>query len=306
MLSRRPRKEKSPCLIIENEFNTMDEIFENNKNMKKKYFDENECKAIWDFAVNSTNFGNDNENGDGDENENENGNDSLSMEYKSLSERSNCSLSLDAFGESTNMCNADGDQCDDNALELNFDFDCDGRNGMEWKHMYPVRKSVYNRKSHFLSFIQNYTSAHLGRKLMSEYEQTMCDFIMKNMKPSTDEEFLMMLRGCKLSNVYRYYEHIFNSSCSVNNCSVPKVDIVHEDIDRIYTIFSSFQSFFHRQNKFNRKNFLSMRFILGRILLYLKIVDDKENLPTDLKRPKGKSQLEFHEQVWSSFLQSLH
>jgi hypothetical protein len=177
---------------------------------------------------------------------------------------------------------------------------------MEWEHMYPIRKSLYNRKTHFISFLQNYTSFTMGRKLMSDYENKMSDFILEEMRPSCAMDFLMMLKECKLSNVYRFYDHIFHSWKKSASASTKtrRFEIPSRSIERIVHVFNMFQAFFHRQDKFNRKNFLSMRFLLGKILLFLDIVKCYD-LPVDLKRPKGKSQLLFHEQVWQMFLDSM-
>lgn len=274
-----------------------DIFYENGESKKVKFLNEDQVKTIWDFALSSIQ--------------------DLDMRYREKEESENGSnftpdLGLDLYNENKQEYDRD----DIYNLDGNHAFDADeqetesvSKNAgeMEWSHMYPVRKSIYNRKSHFLSFIQNYTRSHLGRKLMSEYEQTMCDFILKNMKPTSSEEFLDMLKGCKLSNVYRYYQHIYNDAKNQqrSNSNNSEIDIEYKDIDRIYHIFSSFQSFFHRQRKFKRKNFLSMRFVLGKILLFLNIVKSKEDLPVDLHRPKGKVQLEFHEQVWQMFLDSM-
>jgi hypothetical protein len=177
---------------------------------------------------------------------------------------------------------------------------------MEWEHMYPMRKSLYNRKTHFISFLQNYTSFAMGRKLMSEYENKMSDFILEEMKPTGAMDFLMMLKECKLSNVYRFYEHIFHSwKRSTSSSQTKRFKIPSRSIEKIVHVFNMFQAFFHRQEKFNRKNFLSMRFLLGKILLFLDIVQANEGIPIDLRRPKGKTQLLFHEQVWQMFLDSV-
>jgi hypothetical protein len=215
------------------------------------------------------------------------------------------------------------DQCnnrstDNEDKEQDEDVDVDGLNwekesytgknqengGLEWDHMYPVRKSLYNRRTHFISFVQNYTSYAMGRKLMSEYENNMCDFIFSAMRPTSALDFLMMLKECKLSNVYRFYEHLFHAWKNDRE-SRYELEIAPNQIDGIVHLFTMFQAFFHRQNKFNRKNFLSMRFLLGKILLFLGIIKSCIDLPVDLRRPKGKSQLLFHEQVWQLFLDSM-
>ena len=176
---------------------------------------------------------------------------------------------------------------------------------MEWEHMYPMRRSLYNRKTHFISFLQNYTSFAMGRKLMSQYENKMSDFILEEMKPTCAIDFLAMLKECKLSNVYRFYEHIFHSWKRSTLSQSRRFKIPSRSIEKVVHVFNMFQAFFHRQEKFNRKNFLSMRFLLGKILLFLDIVHANEDIPVDLRRPKGKTQLLFHEQVWQMFLDSV-
>lgn len=300
-------------------------MLENNKFENKKYFDEDQVKSIWDFAMKTSN-----DLTYKDEVISHIENKQKEKEYHINPEPEEYDYQCVRYEQSEGYEGEEEveqqEQEDIGKIkrqeEINdYDYECDeyfeggefdtkNEGRMEWTHMYPTRKSIYNRKSHFLSFIQNYTKYHLGRKLMSEYEQTMCDFILDNMKPRTSEEFLEMLKGCKLSNVYRYYDHIFTverngQSKQKQKQGEKELDIKHEDIDRIYNIFSSFQAFFHRQKKFDRKNFLSMRFVLGRILVYLGIVKCKNGLPVDLCRPKGKVQLEFHEQVWQMFLDSL-
>lgn len=173
---------------------------------------------------------------------------------------------------------------------------------MEWGHMYPMRKSLYNRKTHFISFLQNYTSFEMGRKLMSDYENRMSDFILEQMKPTCATDFLMMLKECKLSNVYRFYDHIFHTWRKSEYMNSKRFEIPLRSIEKIVHIFNMFQAFFHRQDKFSRKNFLSMRFLLGSILICIGFVKTRDDLPFDLKRPKGRKQLLFHEQVWQLFL----
>lgn len=192
---------------------------------------------------------------------------------------------------------------------LNWEKESDGsknqeNGGLEWDHMYPVRKSLYSRKTHFISFVQNYTSYTMGRKLMSEYENNMCDFIFSTLKPTCAMDFLMMLKECKLSNVYRFYEHLFHAWKNDRERN-GELEIAPKHIDGIVHLFNMFQAFFHRQNKFNRKNFLSMRFLLGKILLFVGIVKSRVDLPVDLRRPKGRTQLSFHERVWQMFLDSM-
>lgn len=171
-------------------------------------------------------------------------------------------------------------------------------------HYYPWRKSLYNRKHHFISFIQNYVTWDQGRKIMSEYEHSVCDFIMTEIKPTSPDELLCAMKLCKLSNVYRFHNFIFwqyhhrqkNSKCLSD----------FTDIAKIVQVYESFENYFYRNGCFGRKNFLSMRFVLGRILILLGLVSNESKLDIDLQRPKGKSQHTFHLTVWNSFIDEIN
>lgn len=265
-----------------------------NKVDNKKYFDEDQVKSIWDLVNHSLN-------------EDVNDERETETDKTMFEDLVHANYDFDFNGENQESSYEktelmDLNESEDNSKE-NFFF-----HSMEWEHMYPVRKSLYNRKTHFISFLQNYTSYDMGRKLMSEYENNMCDFILSNMKPETTEDFLSMLKECKLSNVYRFYGHLFywrnGGRCVNKKQSFKSFEIQPSSIDHIIHIFNMFQAFFHRQEKFNRKNFLSMRFLLGRILIFLKILRDESCLPIDLRRPKGKVQSDFHNAIWQQFLSS--
>lgn len=294
MMECKPRRvrcklEQNIVLSEDDKFLVLKEIVEENKKQGKKLFDDDQVKMMWDVAMLDCDHISNVKSGDS------------KYEFDVLDEYQDVDEN-----EFINLQNFDSSELND------FDrFQDEAESGtqeepsrMEWNHMYPIRKSLYNRKTHFISFLQNYTTYDMGRKLMSEYENTMCDFILLNMKPSTSDDLLMMLKECKLSNVYRFYKHIFNR-WFVCEDRYREFEIKPKNIDRIVHLFLSFENFFHRNHKFGRKNFLSMRFLLGRILLYLKIVKCELVLPIDLQRPKGKSQFSIHMQVWNNFLASL-
>lgn len=261
----------------------VEKMIADNKRDNKKYFDDEQVKSIWNLVeMVSTE-------------------DTKNEMYEKLQEDDSFDSLMFENGETELGYTDDCDQ--DYSKEESDNEIGNGFENLEWEHMYPIRKSLYNRKTHFISFIQNYAGYHMGRKLMSEYESTMCDFILSNMKPTSADEFLKMLKECKLSNVYRYHVHVFNSKNRAVQSKRFEISPMH--VDKIVHIFNMFQAFFHRQMKFSRKNFLSMRFLLGRILIFLKFFSDVSFLPPDLKRPKGKTQLLFHEQIWQQFLISL-
>ena len=239
----------------------------------KKYLDEEQVKGIWDFVLSCM----------GEEN------------------KMNAGVDVSVDAEPVFMPPAaeyedeDGERDSNGSNVLRFESDM-------FHHYYPSRRSLYNRKQHFTSFIQNYLTFDQGRKIMSDYEQQVCDFIMKEMKPASAFDFLCMMKECKLSNVYRFYGYIFvQQSCKARNVK-RQVSIKVEDIHRIIFVYAQFELFFNRNDRFNRKNFLSMRFVLGRILVLLGIVSDVDHLDIDLQRPKGKTQLKFHLLVWKKFI----
>lgn len=256
-------------------------MIKDNKNKNQKYFDDDQVKSIWDLANSLLEEQN------------------VVPKAEEEEEKFDDSMDLFHLGGDSDQGSVHGAVLTESMHEGEGD-----QVQLEWEHMYPVRKSLYNRKSHFLSFIQNYAGYDMGRKIMSEYESTMCDFILMNMKPSKAEEFLEMLKECKLSNVYRFYDHLFHCF-NYNKRPKEHFEIEPNSIDSILHIFNMFQAYFHRNSKFSRKNFLSMRFLLGRILVYLGYLPNIDSLPLDLRRPKGKSQLLFHEQVWQNFLLEL-
>lgn len=288
-----------------------------NKVESKKYFDDDQVKLIWENAfMNEEDLNIDvyeydqNQNGDNDDDHDKFEDDrvtiaSTSLTFESDEGHENVNVNVNVNEEEVEwheFSSVNGDQ----------DFEHDDSGKMDWKQMYPIRKSLYNRKTHFISFLQNYTRYDMGRKLMSDYENTMSGFILENMKPKTSQDFLKMLKECKLSNVYRFYDHIYKQrfkSIATNEEQIVnkdgEIDITTDQIERVVHMFNMFQAFFHRQEKFNRKNFLSMRFLIGRIFVYIGLVSSYEVLPADLQRPKGRTQFMIHERIWKLFLDSL-
>lgn len=272
-----------------------------NKQNDKKYFDEEQVKLIWENANANANNETSSSFYDGDH----------EKEYKFKPVEFDIGIDSDNDNESASNFSVDRFSilsCEneiqmENEKENDIESENEEEGLMDWKQMYPVRKSLYNRKTHFISFLQNYTRYDMGRKMMSQYENTMCDFILEEMNPTSSEDFLKMLKECKLSNVYRFYDHIYKHK--FKTFSYTEMDITTDQISKVVHMFNMFQSFFHRQGKFHRKNFLSMRFLIGRIFLYLGLVGDVDSIPVDLKRPKGRTQFLFHERVWQMFLSSL-
>lgn len=275
MMERRPRRQRIECMkTVDNSEEEVDKkighIVQGNKKI-----DEDQVKMIWDLVA------------------------SVYPKDDILNP-----VEYDA-NENVYECGYDNDRTEKDQ-EVNEDEYQDKYGGaMEWEHMYPIRKSLYNRKTHFISFLQNYTSFAMGRKMMSDYENKMSDFILNEMKPTESVDFLMMLKECKLSNVYRFYDHIFHEWNKKRSSNDKLFEIPTISIDKIIHIFNMFQAFFHRQDKFNRKNFISMRFLLGNILVFMNIVAHRDELPLDLKRPKGRTQLVFHERTWQMFVDSM-
>lgn len=233
----------------------------------QKYLDDEQVKSIWDLAMGLNND---------DANANVASCDDLVDEHE---------------WESGKGC-SDSEESTENESRLQFESDM-------YHHYYPMRRSLYNRRQHFTSFIQNYIVYDQGRKIMSDYEEEVCKFIMSEMKPASPTEFLNMMKLCKLSNVYRFHNYIFHLH---NKQSQKQVSISVCDIPKIVFVFSQFENFFHRNDRFKRKNFLSMRFILGRILIMLGFVNSFEELDVDLRRPKGKAQYSFHMSIWNRFI----
>ena len=287
------------------------DAIKDNKQNDKKYFDEEQVKLIWENANANANNETSSSFYDGDHDHDH------EKEYKFKPVEFDIDIDSDNDNESASnfsvdrfsilSCENENENENEIQMENEKENDIESENEeeglMDWKQMYPVRKSLYNRKTHFISFLQNYTRYDMGRKMMSQYENTMCDFILEEMNPTSSEDFLKMLKECKLSNVYRFYDHIYKHK--FKTFSYTEMDITTDQISKVVHMFNMFQAFFHRQEKFHRKNFLSMRFLIGRIFLYLGLVSDVDSLPVDLKRPKGRTQFLFHEQVWQMFLSSL-
>lgn len=298
--------------------NMIGSIIASNVKKKEKYLSEDDVKGIWDTLQNANC-----EEHPITHSQKQDGYRYKQIEYdidevcdyidnKQEMDAHNDYTDADLFGEDHCLCEVVSDTVSDLEFQdRESEYESEGTlefctKDMDWRQMYPIRKSLYNRKTHFISFLQNYTRYDMGRKLMSEYENTMCDFILDNMDPKSSQDFLKMLKECKLSNVYRFYEHIFNRRFK-NFSSLPcRIDVNNDQIDKIVHIFTMFQAFFHQQGKFERKNFLSMRFLIGRIFLFVGIVKSYDNLPVDLKRPKGKEQLLFHVAIWEQFLKTLY
>lgn len=271
LLQNRPKRVK--CASINERVHDMKELYVLKDN--RKFLDDEQVKNIWELALQSCDDYCDKEAGAICES---------NVEFETLENN---------FGE-----DKDSDLCESTENRLQFEPDM-------FHHYYPTRNSIYNRKQHFISFIQNYVTFDQGRKIMSNYESQVCDFIMKEMKPSSSLEFLEMMKLCKLSNVYRFHNFLFyqyTKSKVKGKHKHSSVSISFRDISRIIFMYQQFESFFHRNQRFDRKNFLSMRFVLGRILILLGIVYDFDSLDVDLQRPKGKTQMQFHMFVWNKFI----
>lgn len=274
LLSRKPKRVRLSAVSEQvHEMKSLCTVKENHK-----YLDDEQVKNIWDLAM-SDSISSDN--------------DIVCAKEDGFVEGFDFIMECD--NSSSQHGSPDYDQDNENCLQFESDM---------FHHYYPTRRSLYNRKQHFTSFIQNYLSFDQGRKIMSNYEQSVCDFIMKEMKPKTSHEFLVMMKMCKLSNVYRFHNYIFlqHNKCKNMTSIGKRVNIEVGDVGRIVFVYLQFESFFHRNNRFDRKNFLSMRFVLGKILLLLGLVSSYDMLDVDLQRPKGKTQLQFHLSVWQKFI----